>query len=179
MRNMRSKIAAAALFAACASPAAAAVKYDFVATSSYGGASGSFSFTTADYINSASSSGTYIAIADLTSCSVTFGGGTCGTQLLLNNASQFTAQPADAISFGTALGRGAAYYFADGALTREGSYSSLLFGSAQAATLRVSLVPTGGAVPEPATWAMMLVGFGAMGTAIRRRRSTVATLAQA
>lgn len=28
-----------------------------------------------------------------------------------------------------------------------------------------------GAVPEPATWAMMLVGFGAMGFAMRRRRA--------
>ena len=27
-----------------------------------------------------------------------------------------------------------------------------------------------GAVPEPATWAMMLMGFGAMGVALRRRR---------
>ena len=27
-----------------------------------------------------------------------------------------------------------------------------------------------GAVPEPGTWAMMLVGFGAMGVALRRRR---------
>jgi hypothetical protein len=30
-------------------------------------------------------------------------------------------------------------------------------------------VPQG--VPEPATWAMMLLGFGALGTAMRRRRS--------
>ena len=56
-------------------------------------------------------------------------------------------------------------------------------------TVRYSLNFTGGngsnfngtanlaAVPEPATWAMMLVGFGAMGVAMRRRRST-ATLAQ-
>lgn len=34
----------------------------------------------------------------------------------------------------------------------------------------------GGAVPEPATWAMMLLGFGAIGASIRsRRRSPLAT----
>lgn len=31
------------------------------------------------------------------------------------------------------------------------------------------------AVPEPATWAMMLIGFGAAGYALRRRRSAVVT----
>lgn len=30
------------------------------------------------------------------------------------------------------------------------------------------------AVPEPTTWAMMLLGFGGMGVALRRRRKTVA-----
>ena len=29
-----------------------------------------------------------------------------------------------------------------------------------------------GAVPEPATWSMMLIGFGAMGVSLRRRRRT-------
>lgn len=33
------------------------------------------------------------------------------------------------------------------------------------------------AVPEPATWAMMLVGFGAIGFAMRRRRSAALRLA--
>jgi hypothetical protein len=33
---------------------------------------------------------------------------------------------------------------------------------------------TGGAVPEPATWAMMIVGFGAAGSMIRRRKAVVA-----
>jgi hypothetical protein len=28
------------------------------------------------------------------------------------------------------------------------------------------------AVPEPATWAMMIIGFGGAGVAIRRRRSS-------
>ena len=32
----------------------------------------------------------------------------------------------------------------------------------------------GGAVPEPATWAMMIIGFGAAGSMIRRRKVAVA-----
>ena len=34
----------------------------------------------------------------------------------------------------------------------------------------VFLVPGGGAVPEPSTWAMMILGFGAAGVLLRRRR---------
>jgi hypothetical protein len=34
----------------------------------------------------------------------------------------------------------------------------------------------GSAVPEPTTWAMMLVGFGAVGFAMRRGRRTKALL---
>ena len=34
------------------------------------------------------------------------------------------------------------------------------------------------AVPEPGTWGMMIIGFGALGMAMRRRRETVASLAQ-
>lgn len=36
-----------------------------------------------------------------------------------------------------------------------------------------------GAVPEPGTWAMMLIGFGAIGVGMRRRRRTGRTLMQA
>jgi hypothetical protein len=35
-----------------------------------------------------------------------------------------------------------------------------------------------GAVPEPATWAMMLLGFGGIGMTMRRRRRSGATLTQ-
>jgi len=34
--------------------------------------------------------------------------------------------------------------------------------------------PVGGGVPEPATWAMMLAGFGGLGAMMRRRRAMVA-----
>lgn len=36
---------------------------------------------------------------------------------------------------------------------------------------------TGGGVPEPATWAMMLLGFGGMGALLRRRRQVMAAVA--
>jgi hypothetical protein len=36
-------------------------------------------------------------------------------------------------------------------------------------------VNTGGVVPEPATWAMMIMGFGLVGFAARRRRATSVT----
>ncbi|MFL5295294.1 MAG: PEPxxWA-CTERM sorting domain-containing protein [Phenylobacterium sp.] len=41
--------------------------------------------------------------------------------------------------------------------------------------IRVGSAGTG--VPEPATWAMMLTGFGGMGALLRRRRQTVAATA--
>ena len=34
---------------------------------------------------------------------------------------------------------------------------------------RVVLTPANGAVPEPASWAMMLIGFGVIGGALRSR----------
>ena len=37
--------------------------------------------------------------------------------------------------------------------------------------------PLTGAVPEPATWAMMLFGFGAIGVGLRRRRTPALALA--
>ena len=42
----------------------------------------------------------------------------------------------------------------------------------------VTLYTTGSGVPEPATWGMMLLGFGAAGTAMRRSRRKTALLAQ-
>ena len=41
-----------------------------------------------------------------------------------------------------------------------------------------TLYTTGSGVPEPTTWGMMLLGFGAAGTAMRRSRRKTALLAQ-
>ncbi|WP_435530023.1 FxDxF family PEP-CTERM protein [Phenylobacterium koreense] len=41
---------------------------------------------------------------------------------------------------------------------------------------QLSFAPTG-AVPEPATWAMMIIGFGAAGTMVRNRRKLVPSAA--
>ncbi|KND47479.1 MAG: hypothetical protein AB199_03555 [Parcubacteria bacterium C7867-004] len=40
--------------------------------------------------------------------------------------------------------------------------------------LSTSLAPSGGAVPEPASWALMIVGFGFAGSVVRRRRLALA-----
>jgi hypothetical protein len=43
---------------------------------------------------------------------------------------------------------------------------------------QVRIIPIGSSVPEPATWAMMILGFGAAGAAIRRNRKTSRPLSQ-
>jgi hypothetical protein len=40
----------------------------------------------------------------------------------------------------------------------------------------VFLTQLGGAAPEPAAWTMMLVGFGAVGAAMRTRRKLAAVV---
>ena len=60
------------------------------------------------------------------------------------------------------------YLFAPGALTAPGLHNSIILDDQQA-TLRVSVVDSL-AVPEPATWAMMILGVGMAGAAVRAQR---------
>ena len=43
-----------------------------------------------------------------------------------------------------------------------------------AATAAALAIAAGAAVPEPATWAMMITGFGAAAAMMRRRRAVLA-----
>lgn len=61
--------------------------------------------------------------------------------------------------------------FSSVAYAANGAYSAVANGA-------VTQRDVQGAVPEPATWAMMLVGFGGLGAVIRRRRSVLAARPQ-
>jgi len=51
------------------------------------------------------------------------------------------------------------------------SYATINFQNTGGGFLVDNFTGTFGAVPEPSTWAMMLLGFGGMGMTMRRRRS--------
>jgi hypothetical protein len=59
--------------------------------------------------------------------------------------------------------------------------TGLLFNITGPTTINISQTPitidVGGAVPEPATWAMMIAGFGIVGAGMRRRRTATVSFA--
>ncbi len=166
-RLLRGGVAALAMMTATG-PAAAAVTYTFEASSAFGTPFGKFVYEAPTFITAE----TFVPAASLTSCTVTSpaSGFTCGTQRFI------PGDPAngiyDFIGFAT-QNTTTAYYFAPGALGAFGIYETQLFGTDQAARLIVSRSGGPGPVPEPATWAMMIAGFGIMGGAMRYRRRQV------
>lgn len=56
---------------------------------------------------------------------------------------------------------GTAYSIDFGGTANQSGFDNITFGSDR---------PGGGEVPEPATWAMMIMGFGLVGASVRRRR---------
>lgn len=52
------------------------------------------------------------------------------------------------------------------------NFASPAFVNIAAANINLVLLGTQGAVPEPATWAMMIIGFGAIGWSVRRGRKS-------
>ena len=176
-RNLLKLAMTAAVLAGAPAMAEAAVTYTFTATSSseidnrtY---TGEFVLTLADYIVPTA---TFPAIA-LTSCTAAASDGVttqCGTQQF------FASGQYDIVSFGLRTSDGGFYsfnYFFDpGALSASGSYDTIYIDE-HAGTLVVAGAPGPvgpggpGLVPEPATWALMLGGFGLAGAALRRRKA--------
>jgi len=67
----------------------------------------------------------------------------------------------------------------DDTLLAAGNYTLWINGTnSSTGSLAGTITITDHGVPEPATWAMMIIGFGAVGFSLRRRRNSLA-LAQA
>ena len=81
---------------------------------------------------------------------------------VLLNGVAFTMSPNGAFEFGSLLNQP----LAPGALNTLTVNGTTGGNASYAGTLSFAAVP---AVPEPATWAMMLFGFGAIGVGLRRR----------
>lgn len=133
-------------------------------------ANGSFSYTAADFLTA----NTTVSPGALDSCN-SFADTVCDVQTLyVDTGVLYGEDRNDAIAVGS---RNAFYrytnysYFVDGALGAAGVYHAMRNGSDHS-TLTVTDNGIGGGtagIPEPATWAVMLVGFAGIGAALRRR----------
>lgn len=172
MRN-RAFLAALSVLAMPITSTDAQVRYDFQAfsTPAQGAFSesftGSFSYVSPTYLTSAVT----VAPGSLASCAIVgsvFGSIPCNSQTL-----DGLAIGSDLVRFrGSSPSLGVvdfSYLFDDGALLAPGVYNS----TNPQRDLRARLTVTdlnAAAVPEPATWGMMIAGFGMLGAAMRRRR---------
>jgi len=138
--------------------------YQFDATSAYSGDNyGSFTYSSPTAVTGY----TFLNNSDMDSCTVTAPAlPSCAFVQLIPDYISY-----DSVWFNGTGGSSNVYYFTEGAFSTAGTYSTVLFGSNQAATLHVSFVEDRG-VPEPAAWAMMVTGFGLAGAAMRRQART-------
>ena len=90
--------------------------------------------------------------------------GSSGSQLLYSGSTTsfqpFTARSATTLA---SLVAGTAYTLEFQGLTNSGDHTAFID------ALNFTFVPTVGGVPEPASWALMIAGFGLVGGAMRRR----------
>ena len=160
-----------------AAPAAAA-QYNFTfATSTplFGGAvNGSGVFTTS---NIATMVGGQTAFA-ITSITGMVNGSAIVAPTAASYGNYFTTGPTfldgSGLRFFTAAGNDIRFFYQD----TVSQYRVNTFSPGSSSYVTVTTSPVAAAVPEPATWAMMIGGFGAVGGAMRyRRRKTTVSFA--
>jgi hypothetical protein len=178
MKTFRNNMLQASLFAMAVGVscnANAAITYKFNATSSVGGAYGSFELTTPNFVTGI----VEFAPQDLTSCTIAFppGNQACGNQTF-NTVTFGPPEFYEILSFGAAIvgisgNSETLYYFDQGSFGTVGVHLSQVFGNTQFATLTVSDSSLVAGVPEPASWALMIAGFGLVGAGLRRRSASL------
>jgi len=127
----------------------------------------SFQYTSADVILT----DRFVDVADLDFCDVDPSEGVCTGVMFIVDTTGFTSTDAyDGINVVTDWGA-SGFYFDNGAIGAPGVHLGS-FSAGQRLTVTVS-PDTTSPTPEPATWALMLSGFGAVGAALRRRRLAV------
>lgn len=94
-------------------------------------------------------------------------GGSIGVTGPFDTTGAFTDDPNDA--FGGAVYSWLSYALAPGTYVIEGTTTASPVGSGGSFIRVVS-----GVVPEPASWAMLIAGFGLVGSGLRRRRAALA-----
>lgn len=104
-------------------------------------------------------------------------GATPGTFGFTLANSLFTGPIAGLAYYGPADGQAAQTFESDVTLRLSQSLSFSVAGGASYGATRLGSVNVGGAVPEPASWALLLVGFGAVGIGMRRRARALASVA--
>ncbi len=156
-------VAATAALLCLAAPAAAALTYRF----SLPGTDQAFRWTTTDFVRLP----TTVPVGDLDYCR-SDPGTTCGDPFFGDEIGFTLGEPPppqDVILFVTRYSSDIIgfrpSYFVDGAFTAFGTY--------QARNNNGTLVVSA-AVPEPASWALLVAGFGLTGAILRRRAVAVA-----
>jgi hypothetical protein len=158
-------------------PSAAAVRYEFTALSSFEvgtppqSYTGSFTFTADGFIT------TFTAVPAASLDASVLIGSISGMLPGYDQRFEPGAFDLDLIGFGFAPGSFLNYGFTLGAFSTPGTHETVIFGTGQAGRLVVTDLSGGGGpggVPEPATWAMLIAGFGLVGATLRRRRAVPA-----
>jgi hypothetical protein len=132
---------------------------------------GSFRFTAIDFITGRID----VNPEDLDACAVSFPGSKCSAQALDPDSAAFGEPGFDVVVFNynqvASRVRPAVHFFEDGSFRTAGVHEQIV--SDYISQLTVTVVPN--AVPEPATWALMILGFGLAGTGIRRGQPALAS----
>ena len=170
-RALISGLGFTALAFATASQAAVSYEFRWFSDDSYETEWASFTYVAPDFITG----GEVVEPADLANCSASFVYASCASQTLDGDSEAYGEEGYDVVVFRydqpvASRLRPSVHFFADGALTKAGVYDQIA--SDYISRLTVTVVP--GGVPEPATWALMLSGFGLAGAVLRRRRGVAA-----